>query len=290
MKIGIIGVGFVGGATAEVLKPYHELYLYDKYKSPYNREEYLSDLAKNSECVFICVPTPMKPSGEIDFINIHNSLKTLLESVKKENRNPEDILVIIRSTSVPGTTDELKRIYLFRFSFNPEFLREKYALEDMKNTDRIVIGSDNEEDAKKTAQIYKIIFPNAKYFLVDTKTAEMIKYAANCMLLGQIALANELYFICDSMGIEYNKVKETILHDMRIGRNLDVPGPDGDFGFGGKCFPKDLNAIIFKSKEHSYNPSLLEAIWQLNLNVRKKKDWLDIAGATSENNFDGKKD
>jgi len=285
MKIGIIGVGFVGGATAEVLKQCHQLYLYDKYKSPYNKEENLKELAENSDYVFICVPTPMKLTGEIDSTNIHNSLKNLLEFVIKTGRNPKDILIIIRSTSVPGTTSKLESIYPFRFSFNPEFLREKYAIEDMKNTNRIIIGSDNQEDGEKISQIYKIGFPNAKYILTDAKTAEMIKYAANCMLVGQIALANELYLVCSSMKIDYNEVKEAILYDLRIGRNIDVPGPDGDFGFGGKCFPKDLNALIFKSKEEGYCPNLLEAIWNLNLEVRKDKDWLKIDGATSTRNF-----
>ncbi|VVB78967.1 UDP-glucose 6-dehydrogenase AglM [uncultured archaeon] len=285
MNIGMIGVGFVGGATAEVLKPFHNLYLYDKYKSPYNKEENLENIAKYSESVFICVPTPMQKSGAIDYTNIHNSVNELNNKVNNLKRNPKDLLIIIRSTAVSGTTDELAEKYAFRFAFNPEFLREKNALEDMKNTDRIVIGANTNEDREKAASIYRPVFPNAKYVLTDRKEAEMIKYMANIMLAGQIALANEFYQICNVLGIDYNEVKDAVLLDKRIGRNLDVPGPDGDLGFGGKCFPKDLNAAIHLARQNMYRPYLLEEIWRLNEKVRKNQDWLSIEGATSEKNF-----
>src|SRR3989338_9713092 len=104
----------------------------------------------------------------------------------------------------------------------------------------------------------------------------MIKYAANVMLAGQIALANEIYQICNHVGVDYTVVKETILQDSRIGRNLDVPGPDGNLGFGGKCFPKDLNALIYLAREHMYRPHLLEEVWRLNERVRTDLDWLNI--------------
>ena len=299
MKIGIVGVGFVGGSTARVLHPHHQLYLYDKYQtpgwcnekgnewanSPINTLRSLETIAKESEAVFISVPTPMKPSGAIDYTNIHSSVGDLLDSTNKAGRNPQDILVIIRSTAVSGTTDELAEKYPFRFAFNPEFLREKYALEDMQNTDRVVLGSNDKRSLEQAEAVYKPVFPNAKYVLTNTKTAEMIKYMANGMLTGQIALANEFYQICEAMEIDYNLVKEAILLDERIGRNLDVPGPDGDLGFGGKCFPKDLNALIHLAREHEYRPHLLEEVWRLNEKLRKNKDWLNITGATSDNNF-----
>jgi len=287
MKIGVIGVGVVGGATKEVLSKSHEIFPYDKYKKPYNYKKNIEDLTENSEVVFICVPTPMKPSGEIDYSPIYNSLSQLEEESKKKKRKLEDMLVVIRSTAVSGTTDKFAKEYPFRFVFNPEFLREKHASEDMKNMDRIIIGANNEEDYGKLLEVYLPIFPQAKYIHVNRKTAEMIKYAANVILAGQIALANEIYQICNAIGVEYDVVKNTILLDQRIGRNIDVPGPDGDFGFGGKCFPKDLNALIYLAREKMYRPYLLEEIWRLNEKVRKNKDWLKIKGAVSENqNFE----
>jgi len=275
MKIGIIGMGFVGGTTAKVLEKVHEILPYDKYKEPYTNPEKL----KQAEIVFICVPTPMKSSGEIDYSPIYDSLE-ILKKVTNENNRP---LVVIRSTAVSGTTDKLEEIYPFKFVFNPEFLREKNALTDMLNVDRIVIGANNNEDYEKVEAVYKPIFPNIKYIKVDRKTAEMIKYAANVMLTGQIALANEIYQICKATGIDYDSVKEAILLDKRIARNIDVPGHDGEFGFGGKCFPKDLNALIYLARENLYRPYLFEEVWRLNEKVRKNKDWLDIPGATFEN-------
>ena len=284
MKIGVIGMGFVGGTTAKVFKRTHKIFPYDKYKKEYCSEKNIKELAKNSEAVLICVPTPMKQSGAIDYSAIYDSLNILIENVKKIRRNPKEIVVIIRSTAVPGTTDKMAKKYPFKFAFNPEFLREKNAIEDMKNTDRVVIGSNEKYTANKVIAIYKPLFPNAKYIIVDRKTAEMIKYAANVFLASQVTLANEIYNVCKSVGIDYGKVKDTILLDERIARNINVPGPDGDFGFGGKCFPKDLNALIYLAKEKKYNPRLLKEIWKSNKRFRNKKDWLDIPGATSANN------
>jgi UDPglucose 6-dehydrogenase len=284
MKIGIIGVGIVGGTTAKVLEKKHELFLYDKFKSEYNSEKRLEDLALNSEVTFICVPTPMKITGEIDNSSVYNSLNQLLEETKKIERNFEDILVTIRSTAVSGTTDKLADKYPFRFAFNPEFLREKYAIEDMENTDRIVIGANDEKSINQMKEIYRPLFPNARYIITTRKEAEMIKYAANVTLASQITTANEIYQICKAVGVNYDTIKEAILTDSRIGRNIDVPGPDGDFGFGGKCFPKDLKALIRLSQEKEYDPYLLQEIWRTNERLRKNKDWLKIKGATSGNN------
>ena len=96
-----------------------------------------------------------------------------------------------------------------------------------------------------------VIF-QAGYIFTNYKTAEMIKYAANTALATQIIMANELYKICENLKIDYEDVKNILLLDERIARNINVPGPDGDFGFGGKCFPKDVNALIQMSKEKGY--------------------------------------
>src|SRR3989344_9156570 len=277
-------MGFVGGTTAQIFSKIHRIFPYDRYKSPYNNSESIINLVESSQVVFVCVPTPMKKSGEIDYEQMHYSL-TLLENTCKEiGRNPKEILITIRSTAVSGTTDSFAEKYPFRFAFNPEFLREKHALEDMQNTNRVVIGANDEESIKKMLDIYRPLFPNADYVITGRKTAEMIKYAANVMLAGQIALANEIYHVCRAVGVDYNAVKDAILLDSRIGRNISVPGYDGDLGFGGKCFPKDLNALIYLARENLYRPYLLEEVWRLNEKVRKNKDWLDIPGATSGNN------
>ena len=158
----------------------------------------------------------------------------------------------------------------------------------MKQTNKIIIGASNYDDFKKVEDIYKPAFPNAKYIHVNNKTSEMIKYASNAMLTGQIALANEIYQICQSIGVDYNTIKNALLLDDRIAKNITVPGHDGDLGYGGKCLPKDLNALIYLARENLYRPYLLEEIWRLNERVRKNKDWLKITGATSQNSFENK--
>lgn len=279
----MIGMGFVGGTTAKVLSTAHRIFPYDRYKAPYNTDECIKQLVQNAEVVFICVPTPMKKSGEIDYSPMHHSLQLLAKTAEQIRRNPEEILITVRSTAVSGTTDKFTQQYPFKFAFNPEFLREKHALEDMQNTNRIVIGVQDIESEEKLKRVYRLLFPNAQIITTDRKTAEMIKYAANATLSAQVMIANELYKICQALGIEYKKVKDSIQLDDRIGKNMDVPGPDGDFGFGGKCFPKDLNALIYLAREHNVRPYLLEEVWRSNLNIRKNHDWLDIAGATEEN-------
>jgi UDPglucose 6-dehydrogenase len=261
----------------------HKILPYDKYKEPFTSRRNLEALASGAEVAFICVPTPMKPSGEIDYSPIYNSLQLLTDTTRDVKRNPGELLVVIRSTAVSGTTDELATAYPFKFAFNPEFLRERHALKDMQSTDRVILGVEDDASREKLLRVYKPVFPKAKYFVTDRKTAEMVKYAANVFLTMQIAMGNEMYQICQAVGVDYNAVKKIVLNDQRIGRNLDVPGPDGDFGFGGKCFPKDLNALIHYARSRQYRPYFLEEAWRLNERVRKNKDWLDIPGATSGN-------
>lgn len=278
MKIGFIGMGFVGGTTAKVLGDVHEIIPYDI--DPKKGYQGNFPKLKNAKAIFLSVPTPMMPSGEIDYSPIRNSLEALVDITGRGELNP---LVIVRSTAVSGTTDMLEKMYPFDFAFNPEFLKEKNAEEDMRNTDRVVIGANKRECGERVEMIYRPLFPNANYIHLSAKEAEMVKYMANGMLTLQIAAANEFYQICKAVGINYDKVKNTVLLDDRIGKNLNVPGWDGDLGFGKKCFPKDLNALIHLARENNYRPHFLEEAWRLNEKVRKNKDWLDIKGATSSN-------
>lgn len=279
-NIGIMGVGVTGNALAKSIEKHYNLCLYDKYKKEYSNFE---GLVENSEIIFVCVPTPMKQSGEIDLEYIRDALNMLNEKAKLIKKKA---LVVIRSTIVPGTTELLQKEYKnLELAFNPEFLTEKNAVNDMKNTDRIVIGG-SKESVKKIETFYKKVFPKANYILTNTKTAEMVKYTLNVTLASQICIANEIHNICNALGIKYDDVKKAVLLDKRIGSNITVPGPDGNFGFGGKCFPKDLNALVYHSKQNGYNPKLLQQVWNSNLDHRRGcHDWLEIAGATSEKKF-----
>ncbi len=291
MKIGVVGCGIVGGSTIEILKNHHELYLYDKYKIEESYCELLT-LVANSEVIFVSVPTPMKISGEIDLASLYYSVGEI-KKLHDMFWSRRKIIICIRSTAVSGTTDSLEKTFgneNLKFAFQPEFLTEANYIEDAKHPDRIVIGSNDKMVARTIRQVYEqagFLGKDVPYVLTDAKTAEMIKYFSNVLLAAKVSVANEFYQICKKLNIEYKTVRNAIVMDRRIGEShLQVPGPDGDFGFGGKCFPKDLKALIYLAREHGYNPRLLEEIWETNLKVRKNKDWEKIEGAVTKKKGD----
>lgn len=269
-------MGFVGGTSHYFFSQKFECVGYDKFK-----EEYSDNFSKLTDCdvIFLSLPTPMQKTGGIDLSIIRGSLSEL--SSLQFKKKP---LIVLRSTIVPGSTDSMaKEFPQFKFAFNPEFLREKHAIEDFKISNRVVLGTNTIEDFELIKSIYFEFLPNANYFNTNIKTAEMVKYAANCTLTSQIIIANELSEICEVSGINYSDILNIIYLDDRIGRNMDVPGHDGLHGFGGKCFPKDLNALIAYSDEIGYSPDLFKQVWASNLKFREKKDWEEIPGATSDN-------
>lgn len=260
MKIGIIGYGIVGKATEFGLKRGHSVFVFDKYAFTPNSIQKVLDCS----IIFICVPTPMKVSGEIDLSAIEDTLDTIAISTN------DNKILVIKSTAVSGTTEKYAKKYpQFKFVFNPEFLTEKNANEDFVESTRIILGVDDEEVGNVLEDVYKRADFCCPIIKVDFKTAEMIKYACNVFLASQISIANELYEICKHCGIDYEDIKEAAVFDDRIGTNISVPGPDGQRGFGGKCFPKDLNALIYLAKENGYKAYLLEEVWRTNLRFRK---------------------
>ena len=153
----------------------------------------------------------------------------------------------------------------------------------MRATTRVVIGANDIATGDIVESVYRVRFPDAHYLRTNTRTAEMIKYAANATLASQITMANQLSQICEAVGVRRDDVKSAILMDSRIGRNIDVPGHDGDFGYGGKCFPKDAGALNALGRELGVDTLFLEAMIRFNDGARIKKDWLEIPGATSGN-------
>lgn len=266
MKIGIIGMGFVGSATKYGLERGHEIIGYDKYKKGFSSVEEVA----GSEVIFICVPTPMEISGKICLGAIEESIDNVCKYAKKET------IIVIKSTAVSGTTNSFVTKYpAFNFSFNPEFLTQNNANKDFINADRIIIGADDEEVFKKLKQVYSEAQFTCPIIKTSIKTAEFLKYTSNAFLACKVVFANEIYKICEKLGINYNEVIENLLLDKRIGRShWQVPGPDGDMGFGGACFSKDINALIYLAKENGFSPRLLEEVWRRNLDFRTKIDWL----------------
>lgn len=274
MKIGIIGQGFVGSAIREGLKNFYELKTYDIDESKCTDSH--EEICKWSDIVFVCVPTPMKKSGECDTSILKQALLRLDYGISGyANHRPT---IVIKSTVPPGTTNELQALCgHMDLCFSPEFLTEANSFEDFKNQSRIIIGGPT---AKKVKQMFRRPFPKIPIVITKTETAEMVKYFTNCFLATKVTFANQMYEICEFAGIDYDKVCEYALYDNRIGKShLAVPGPDGDRGFGGHCFPKDLAAMINYAKDLDVmEPLLLEAVENFNDTVRSNRDWEKMKG------------
>ena len=276
MRIGIIGQGYVGTAIKVGFEPHYELETYDKYDEDKSTCG-LSDMVTECEVIFVCVPTPMNRNG-----SCHTDI---VESVIKEiddcNHKHKPI-VVIKSTVPPGTTDRLHKKYKnVDVIFNPEFLTEANFLEDFKNQTRIILGGVR-RGTNLLRQVYSKVFPHATIVKTGSKTAEMTKYFINSFLATKVSFANEMKILCDNVDIDYDKVVEYSTYDERLGKShWAVPGPDGDYGFGGHCLPKDVSALV-----NGYGDmKLLEAVLQVNDNVRKNRDWEDMKGRAVVNEF-----
>lgn len=271
-KIGIIGWGVVGGAVGEGFKTKKEnkVRWYGKDDGSHTPEEVI----KESDFLFVCVPTPMfSDHSGIDL----SIVKEVVDFVAPKIKGTDKVLTI-KSTVVPGTTASFKKKYPgVNFAMNPEFLTEANALGDFLKPDRTVIGAFSQSVSARLAGLYQDLYgPGSKIFLTDPTTAEMVKYMSNALLATKVIFANEMYDLCTALGIKYEEVKAMVTADARIGpTHLDVTTIRG---FGGKCFPKDMVALIGFAKDEKVDASLLKTVWDKNLKIRKVRDWEEIKG------------
>jgi UDPglucose 6-dehydrogenase len=280
MKIGIIGNGFVGSAIMHGFVLHAEdIMIYDK--DPKRSTHSIKYLVNKSDVIFVCVPTPMFESGECDL----SIVESVVEELSHYNCIKEKV-VVIKSTVVPGTTESLAKKYTdMNFVFNPEFLTERKARLDFINTARIVLGSNNPLANDIVEKLYRLRFPYTKIIKTDFGTAQLIKYMANCFFATKVSFMNEMHQICEAINGDWDLALEGFITDGRIGNShIDVPGHDGDYGFGGKCFPKDLNAMIKRAEELGVSPNVMKGAWEKNKEVRVDLDWYDIPGAVSKKN------
>ena len=157
---------------------------------------------------------------------------------------------------------------------NPEFLTQENANADFLKPFRTVIGCDNSDVGLRVQKLYETIHPKDQpYFIVTSTSAELVKYMSNLVLASKVLLANEFYDIAQKVGANYLDVRSAVEADPRIGKHLGVPGPDGDRGFGGACFPKDMVGILGLAKDLKVDMSALDAVWKKNLKIRKNRDW-----------------
>jgi len=258
MKIGIMGMGFVGTAMREILKSKHDIFCYDPFKEGYQDENVLT----HAEIIFLCVGTPMKDDSTVDMSQIGSALETI-ENLKL------DIPIFIKSTIPPGTCYNLSKTWGMKIGSNPELLRERCAIRDIWSSNRIIMGG-TKEMIKILKNVYYPIFEDDVIYIELTATeAEMVKHSTNAFLASQVGFANEIYNMCQVFGIEYDNIKDALYLDKRLGRHIAVPGTDGKMGFGGHCLPKDLNALVNHSKEKGYEPKLFEELLRFNKEVRK---------------------
>jgi len=252
--IGIVGKGFVGGAMYENFKDVFNVLVWDTDESKRNVESF-EKFVQNSDIVFICVPTPMKDSGECD--------TSIVESVVKEiSTIDRRKYVVIKSTVTPGTTERLSKDLSMTIGFNPEFLTEANSYNDFRFQPLIVLGADDQGINAVLSQVYSEFntkVENAAYVVSrTTKEAELFKYLANSFLATKVIFANEFKLLCDKADVDYNRIAEIAVLDKRLGKtHWKVPGPDGKLGFGGSCFPKDTSALLHYSQE------LDSALWLL---------------------------
>lgn len=271
INLGIIGYGYVGQAVANGFNVASGgkdiIRYYDKYKDTLPLEEVVT----KSEFIFVSLPTPMKEDESGIDLTI---IKEVVSEIVKITSGTDKI-VVIKSTITPGTTATLEKTHpKTQFCFNPEFLTEANFLEDFLNADRTVIGASNDLLSRRVAVIYRQRFPQTFIYQTDPTTAEAVKYFANAFLALKVTFANFFYDYCQKIGIKYEEVKKMAAKDLRIvDSHLDVTTLRG---FGGKCFPKDLVAIIGEFKKAKVEASLLETMWKYNKKIRKVHDWEEI--------------
>jgi UDPglucose 6-dehydrogenase len=269
-NIGIVGLGYVGTAISKGLEGKFEIETYDKYKK--STCTGLAQLCAITDTIFVCVPTPMKPSGECDI--------SIVKSVIYElNKYCKDHIIILKSTVPPTTTERFnKDCKQLTIVFSPEFLTEANYINDFIECNRIILGGP-EKSTLHAKNIFLQCFPNKIYIRTDSTTAEIVKYIGNTFLATKVSFANEIKQVCDALNVDYNEVIEYAKLDSRLGpSHWAVPGPDGNLGFGGSCFPKDINALISLAEEKGLQPKVLRAAWNKNLEIRPERDWEDLIG------------
>ncbi|OHD07035.1 MAG: UDP-glucose 6-dehydrogenase [Spirochaetes bacterium GWB1_36_13] len=300
MNISVIGTGYVGLVTGvglansgnEVLcmdvdekkvamlrlgkSPIYEAGLEDLIERNMREERLffttsMKEAVDFAEIIFIAVGTPQQEDNSADL----SYVKKVAESI---GEHIENYKVIVNKSTVPvGTIYIVKEIITqavekrgkkisFDIVSNPEFLREGAAVEDFLKPDRIIIGSESEKATRIMKRIYTPFLPSPeKLLIMDPLSSEMSKYAANCMLAVKISFMNEIANICEKTGADITKVKAGIGSDPRIGPYFINAG----LGYGGSCFPKDVNALIHIAQDKNYEPAILKAADKVNQEQRE---------------------
>ena len=223
----------------------------------------LRDALRAIDVIFLAVPTPSDEDGNCDLNYLFAAAKSIAEELTA------DVLIVNKSTAPIGTAERLQKHIqenlkcdiAFDVVSNPEFLREGSAVGDCMKPDRVIIGSNNDLSTEVMRQIYRPFTMNRDRIIVmDVKSAEMTKYAANVMLASRISIMNEFARLCEASGADINKVRVGIGSDPRIGYGSIYPG----LGFGGSCFPKDLRALRAIGRTYELPTPIMDAVERVN--------------------------
>jgi UDPglucose 6-dehydrogenase len=272
-KIGIIGFGFLGRAMVHGFILHADIKIYDKYDNTYDS---LEETVNDSDFIFVGVPTPMLDDGSQDLSNMDDAVDGIVRTAKSRKS------IVLRSTAIPGTTRAYAAKYPDHdFVFCPEFLTERAAKLDFINASRFILGGDKKITAR-LEEMYRVRFTHTPIYHTTWEGAELAKYMANCFFAVKVSFLNEMYDISENIGVSYEELKNMWLADYRIGNShTDVPGHDGLRGYGGKCFPKDVKAVIRWAEDNNLHLDICKAADEVNDRVRPVKDWEYIRGATS---------
>ena len=275
--IGIVGNGFVGSAVRYGFSPNvgvdAEVKVYDK--DPNKSTHMLRDVV-DSDVIFVSVPTPSNSDGSMN-VDIVDSV---LGDISQYADLFEVGIILLRSTVTPGTTSNLQKKYPnLRIVFNPEFLTERSANFDFINQSRFILGGSS-DDVIEVSELFRERF-GSTLSIIETnyETAEMIKYMTNTFFATKISFLNDMKLLADKCGVIWKDAIEGFVRDGRVGHShLDVPGHDGKYGFGGSCFPKDIQALINFGESNDVDMNVLKGAWETNLKVRPERDWEKLKG------------
>jgi nucleotide sugar dehydrogenase len=281
MIAGIVGLGYVGGAIAHACLKRNvsfETFDIDSSKNPTCAN--IQELVNKTDIVYIAVPTPMRLSenGACD--------TSILENVLGEiDKIANEKICVIKSTVPPLTTEGLQKKYKNNYIlFSPEFLTEANYLTDFLNQPIVLVGKPencpSEIAHSALAHQAGLMDTVNDAAIIHSTEAELYKYVANTFLATKVSFANEMASIASELGVEWENISNLLQSDVRMGKShWKVPGPDGKHGFGGTCFPKDLNAILHFSKTIGVYTPILRAVWERNINIdRPEQDWKNLKG------------
>jgi UDPglucose 6-dehydrogenase len=285
IKLSVYGCGFVGQAIIRGFNLYADVKAYD-----IDPKRCVNTFEETIMCdfVFLCLPTPMVSveGGECNLSIIYDCFEKINSFHKEHPELSREInpIYIIKSTVPIGTTRKLTEKYInLNIIHSPEFLTARCANLDFVVPARNIVGGNNLQSVNKLANLYKERFPGVLCLTMSSDESEAVKYAANCFFATKVMFFNEMKLISDKLKLNWNNIIEGVMSDGRIAKShYQVPGHDGDAGFGGLCFSKDINALIATFCENGLDPKVLKAVWEQNKKVRKNWDWATSKSAVME--------